>query len=155
MALLVGVGNPWRRDDGIGPAVAGRVAALGIPDLDVVVEAEPLALLEHLPRCDTVVVVDAGAPGPLPGRVSVLIVGGHRLTRLGPALDPHGLGVAEVVELARVLGPLPTRLVLVTVESGEVTHGTGLTAPLADHLDEAVAAVVSALPRDQGLSLPR
>jgi hydrogenase maturation protease len=146
MPLLVGVGNPWRRDDGVGPAVARRVASMGIPDVEVVVEAEPLSLLEHLRRPDTVVVVDAGAPGPRPGRVSVLRVG-HRE---GPAwqasaLDPHSLGVAEVVELARVLGPLPDRLVVVVVESGEVTVGVGLSTPVAERLDLAVAAVVDAL----------
>ena len=145
MSLLVGVGNPWRRDNGVGPVVAHRVASLGLSGVDVVVESEPLALLEHLPRRDTVVVVDAGAPGPRPGRVSVLSVAAEPLPRHRSAVSPHGLGVAEVVELARVLGPLPARLVLVTVESCEVTLGPGLSPPVADHLDDAVAAVVGLL----------
>jgi hydrogenase maturation protease len=145
MALVVGVGNPMRRDDGVGPAVARRVASLHIPGVHVEVGAEPLALLDHLPRRDTVVVVDAAAPGPRPGTVSVLTLGGRPLSRRVPALAPHGLGLAEVVELARALGPLPTCLVLVTVEAGDVTLGVGLTPAVADHLDDAVAAVLAAL----------
>ena len=36
MTLVIGVGNPDRGDDGVGPAVASRVAALGLPGVRVV-----------------------------------------------------------------------------------------------------------------------
>ena len=35
-ALVVGIGNPFRGDDGVGPLVASRVARLGLPGVQVV-----------------------------------------------------------------------------------------------------------------------
>ncbi len=51
-ALVVGIGNPSRGDDAVGPLVADRVARLGLPNVEVVVYDEPLALVEHLAAHD-------------------------------------------------------------------------------------------------------
>lgn len=142
MPLLLGVGNPWRGDDGIGPAVAGRVARLGIPELEVAVETEPLALLVHLEGQSTVVVVDATTPGPNPGRVRVWRIGSDRLVRRGQVIGSHGLGVGDAVELARSLGRLPPELTLVGVEARSSRLGDGLSGPVHERLDDAVQAVL-------------
>ena len=146
--LLIGVGNPMRGDDGIGPEVASRVAHLGVPGVEVVVEAEPLAILEHLrePAAQLgVVVVDATPPGGRPGRVLVHPVGEERLVGRDSPFGSHGLGVAHAVELARSLGLLPPRLTLVGVEAESARLGTGLSAAVLAGLDDAVRAVVEAL----------
>ena len=57
MTLVVGVGNPDRGDDGVGPVVAARVAALGLPGVRVV-------------RCRR---TDPAAR-PVGGRVDVVVV---------------------------------------------------------------------------------
>lgn len=143
MRLLLGVGNPARGDDGVGPEVAARVARLGLPGVVVATESEPLALLEHLrsPGVDEVVVVDATPPGPEPGRVRVLQVGDARLVRRGRPSGSHALGVADAVELARALDLLPPRLTLVGVEAGSAGVGAALSAPVLARLDDAVRTV--------------
>jgi hydrogenase maturation protease len=145
MPLLLGVGNRWRGDDGIGPAVAERVLRLGIPGLQVVVETEPLALLEHLEGQSTVVVVDATNPGPDPGRVRVWRLGPNRLARREQVVGSHGLGVADAVELARSLGLLPSALTVIGVEAQSSQMGAGLSRSVHARLEDAVAAVVSEL----------
>jgi hydrogenase maturation protease len=147
MRLLLGVGNPDRGDDGVGPEVAARVARLAVPGVEVATEAEPLALLEHLrrPGLDQVVVVDATVPGPEPGRVRVLPVGAARLVRrTGPA-GTHALGVADAVELARALDLLPARLALVGVEAGSSGVGEGLSGPVQARLGDVVRTVTELL----------
>jgi hydrogenase maturation protease len=140
--LLVGVGNPMRGDDGVGPAVAARVACLGLPNIEVVAESEPLDLVDLLrdrPGLAALVVVDATPPGAEPGRVRVLDVGTDRLT--GPARAPgssHGLGVAEALELARSLGVLPPKVTLVGVEAGSVGVGEELSAAVWQRVDDVV-----------------
>ena len=71
-AVVVGVGNPWRRDDGAGLAVArglrGRLPA-GI--LVVEQEGEPTALLEAWSGADEAIVIDAVDSGPSPARSTV------------------------------------------------------------------------------------
>lgn len=145
-SLVVGIGNASRGDDGIGPLVAERVAGLRLPDVDVVVHDEPLALLEHLAGHDDVVVVDAARSGGAdPGTVHVVRVGSAPLRSNGAALGSHGLGVVEAVELARALGRLPRRLTLVGVEAMDLDLGAALSPPVRGRLDDAVRAVVAAL----------
>ena len=146
-SLVVGIGNTSRGDDGIGPLVAERVAGLRLPDVDVVVHDEPLALLEHLAGHDDVVVVDAARSGggADPGTVHVVRVGSVPLRGNGAALGSHGLGVVEAVELARALGRLPRRLTLVGVEAMDLDLGAALSPPVRGRLDDAVRAVVAAL----------
>jgi len=144
-ALVVGIGNRLRGDDAVGPEVAARVAQLGLPDVDVVEQDEPLTLIDLMADHDVVVVVDATGPRGHPGSVQVCQVGSGRLRRDAPALGSHGLGVAETVELARALGRLPQRLTLVGLEARSFSPGASMSTPVRDRLDDAVRAVVDAL----------
>ncbi len=153
-ALVVGVGNRTRGDDAAGPEVAARVAALGLPGLEVVVHDEPLALVEHLAAHDHVVVVDATAPRRTPGAVRVVHVGPTPLRPGTPAVGSHGLGVAEAVELARALGRLPARLTVVGVEGRAFGAGTEMSAEVRDRLDDAVRAVLDDLRAPGGSTAP-
>ncbi len=149
-ALVVGIGNLSRGDDAVGPLVAGRVARLCLPDVEVVVHDEPLALVEHLSSHEDVVVVDAarGRRGHS-GRVHVVRVGSTPLRSGTPMLGSHGLGVVDAIELARALGRLPQRLTLVGVEAQVVDVGTPMAQQVHDCLDVAVRAVVNALGKDE------
>jgi hydrogenase maturation protease len=148
LAVVVGIGNPARGDDGVGPQVAARIAALDLPGVRVVVRGDPLGLLDELDG-DQVVVVDAVRGAGPPGAVQVRVVGRRGLPR--PSTGPpgtHGLGVAEVVELARALDRLPRRLVLVGVEAGSFAHDRPLTGVVRDGVERAVRAVLDCLDRD-------
>ena len=147
-ALVVGIGNPDRGDDAIGPMVAARVAHLCLPGVDVVAEGEPLALVGLLAGHEDVVVVDAARsrPGP-PGTVHVIRVGATPvLAGSAPVLGSHGLGVVAAIELARALGRLPPRLTLIGVEARVVDVGAPMSEEALGCLDDAVRAVVAALP---------
>jgi hydrogenase maturation protease len=65
--LLIGFGNPGRRDDGLGPALAEAVERLGIPH--VTVEADYQLSVEDAAQVaehDIVVFADADTAGPAP-----------------------------------------------------------------------------------------
>jgi hydrogenase maturation protease len=62
--LVIGYGNTLRGDDGIGPAVAGEVAALGLPGVRVlVVHQLTPELAADLAGVERAVFVDAAASG--------------------------------------------------------------------------------------------
>lgn len=143
--LVVGIGNRSRGDDGAGPEVAARVARLALPGVQVVVQDEPLALIEYFAMHDEVVVVDALKPAGDAGRVQVWLVGADPLPVQAHAIGSHGLGVAEAIELARALGRLPRQLTLVGVEAQTLREGAPLSAAVSDHLGDAVQAVADAL----------
>ncbi len=65
--LILGYGNPGRRDDGLGPACAAELEKLALPD--VTVDSDYQLSVEHadlLARHDVVVFVDAASDGPEP-----------------------------------------------------------------------------------------
>ncbi|MFD5449632.1 hydrogenase maturation protease [Streptomyces sp. NPDC003470] len=134
--VVIGVGNEFRRDDGVGWAVVDRLAEPGPggPPLTgvqlAVSDGDPARLLGLWQGATLGIVVDAAHAHPgCPGRV-------HRLevTRGMPAAtaaaSSHGMGLGEAVELARALERLPERLVVYAVEGEDVSVGRGLSAPV-------------------------
>jgi hydrogenase maturation protease len=142
MTLVVGIGNPGRGDDGAGPAVADRVAALALPGVRVIRVAEPARLLEDWQGEEDVVVVDAVRTSA--EAVTVFEVDGRSLPG-GGAVSSHGMGLAEVVELARALGRLPGRLRVIGVPGHRFGHGEPLSSRAAVAVGEAVRAVQAAV----------
>jgi len=69
--LVIGYGNPGRRDDGLGPALAERLQELRLPGVDVDADyqltvEDAAAAAEH----DVVVFADAAQAGPEPDRAA-------------------------------------------------------------------------------------
>jgi hydrogenase maturation protease len=150
-ALVVGLGSTDRGDDAVGPAVAGRVATLGLPQVEVLVHEDPTDLIELWAGRSMAVVVDALSSGAPAGTVSVLETGadGGRLPETAWAATgrggTHAFGLATAVELARALGRLPDRLAVIGVEASAFDVGAPLSPDVEAAIPEAVTAVVEAL----------
>ena len=146
-ALVIGLGNPTRGDDGLGPEVARRVAELASGSVDVVECADPASLMDVWAAADHVVVVDAMTSGRDPGAILVIDA-----IRDGLPIDcwsaggTHALGLSGVVDLARALDRLPKSLIVVGIEMDDaVTVGVGLTDQAAGGIDPAAEAVLRVL----------
>lgn len=145
--VVIGVGNPWRGDDGVGIAVVRAVAAaLGPGDGPVEVrelDGEPARLLEVWRDRPLAVVVDAVRTGAPPGTVLPAVPDVH-----GPAAGgSHALGLADALRLGGALGRLPDRLEVVGVEGARFDPGDelDLSAPVAAAVPEARDLVLAAL----------
>ena len=126
--LILGVGNPFRSDDGVGPFVAARLAAAGWPARAHA--GDGTGILDAMAEAGHLVLVDATRSGAAPGtRVSF---GGHDPL---PAdlfhYSTHRFGLAEAVETARALGMLPARLTVHGIEGAAFGPGARLSAPVA------------------------
>jgi len=139
--VVIGVGNPYRRDDGVGPAVADLLRGCGIEVAHSL--GETTELIELWQDRDLAILVDAIRAQPAhPGRVHHIVVPGPYPS----AASSHGLGLGEAIELARALDRLPGRLVLYAVEVADVGHGQGLSPPVAAasaRLADAIRAEVT------------
>ncbi|WP_416959506.1 hydrogenase maturation protease [Streptomyces sp. Agncl-13] len=152
---VIGVGNEFRRDDGVGWAVVERLrkrAEARPHPLDTVwatCDGDPGRLIALWESAALAVVVDAAHAHPgTPGRVHRLELDAQRLD--GPrTTSSHGLGLGEAVELARVLELLPGRLVVYAVEGADGSFGTGLSPAVAAAVDPLVTAVEDELTRYQ------
>lgn len=144
-ALVVGVGNPDRGDDGVGAAVVEELRRRSLAGADVVVAASPTRLLDAWEGYQRVVVVDAVRTGRAAGSVTVEHVRDGALPVRSGAAGTHGFGVAEAIELARALDRLPPAMVLVAVEADGFAPGAALSPPVASAVAAAADAVAGAL----------
>ncbi|KUN24836.1 peptidase M52 [Streptomyces antibioticus] len=146
---VIGVGNEFRRDDGVGWAVLARLRERPLPSEAhlATCDGDPGRLIGLWEGARLAVVVDAAHAHPgTPGRVHRLELDAGLLDR-PPTTSSHGLGLGEAVELARVLGLLPEHLVVYAVEGADSTLGTGLSPAVADAVDPLVEAVEGEIAR--------
>lgn len=126
--LVIGVGNPDRRDDGAGPALARLLSLTPNRRFDVTTcSGEATALIRLFTGRDHVEIVDACVSGATPGAVMRFDMSKAPVPAHFKAVSSHGFGVAEAVELARVLGQLPAIVILHAIEAADIGMGQGLT----------------------------
>lgn len=144
--LVVGIGNPDRGDDGIGPLVVRRLAGRVSKDVSIMERpGDALALIDDWSGHDTVILVDAAAPASTPGRI-------HRIDLLEEELpvdvslsSTHAFGVADAVRLARALGLLPRQLIVYAIEGASFDHGAPISREVAAAFDDVVTRVAEEL----------
>ena len=142
-AVVIGVGNEFRRDDGAGPAVVARLRGQ-LPDniCLLVSDGEPTRLIEAWAGAPVAVIVDAvrGEPA-VPGRLHRLVL--HQAdAAVAPQASSHGLGLDDAIRLAHALDRMPGMLILHAVEAADLSQGTGLTPAVAATIDTLAAAVL-------------
>jgi hydrogenase maturation protease len=145
-AVVIGVGNEFRHDDGAGPAVIARLRDLAPPGVRLVVtDGEPARLVEAWTGAALAVVVDAvRAEPPHPGRIHRFVLDQPRAgARRGAS--SHGLGLDDAVALATALDRMPGRLVVHAIEAADLTQGPGLSPPVAAAVDAVARAVLGDL----------
>ena len=139
MILVIGVGNSFRRDDGLGPAVSQAIRSLSWPGVTAVeASGEGAELINLWQKAQAVFIVDAVATDDSPGTI-------YRFDALNQPIpsqffnySTHAFSVAEAIELARVLDQLPPYLVVYGVVGYDFTAGLGLTTAVSARVDEIV-----------------
>ena len=145
-AVVIGVGNCYRRDDGIGPAAAAEIERQHLPGVRVVIsDGDPAGLLEAWAGLDLAIVVDAVRCVPAtPGRMHRWRAG---QVERGWTASSHGLGIPDALDLGRALDRYPRRVVLFAVEAADLRPGPGLSRAVATSLPDVVAAIATELRR--------
>jgi hydrogenase maturation protease len=142
-AVVIAVGNEFRRDDGVGPAVLAELEKRELPDGVTLArsDGEPTQLFDAWAGLPLAVVVDAVLCEPsTPGKI-------HRTTLDGSlqasAHSTHGLGIPEAVKLAEVLDRAPQQLIVYAVEARDFDFGRGLSDEVARAVPQVVDAVLA------------
>ena len=133
--LVLCVGNDLRGDDGIGCEIARRLASVEDPGRDVrLAEDDALSLMDAWEGYERVLIVDALQPNGSPGRVLTLDPTEGPLNAIMNDVTSHGLGLGHSLELARSLGRLPRRCLVVGMEGVRFTIGEGLSPEVANRI---------------------
>lgn len=153
--LVLGLGNPFRRDDGLGPAAVKRLREhLGDrPDVELVEGGlSPFeALLGR--GGGKLVVIDAARGGGEPG--TIYRAGRSGLEPSGAALSTHGLGLAEALCQLELVGDRWEDVVVFGVEPADTGWGEGLTARVEEALEDVLELVEAELVGPTGEVRPR
>ena len=138
--LVLGLGNVLQGDDGVGVHIvrwlAGQAPMTGVKVLDG--GTIGASLLVELEGVEALLVVDAVESGQEAGQVTVFQ--GAEMDRLlarPRAGSVHEAGLAELLDMARLLGCLPARRALLGIQPRTITWGHTLSPPVARSLPEA------------------
>ena len=150
-ALVAGIGNVFLADDGFGVELANRLLQAelpaGVDAADFGIRGMDLAYALG-DGYDAAIFLDAVPRGEAPGTLYVIE---PQLDDDVIGLDTHGMDPVKVLSLARELGTVPERVLVVGCEpqlrmSGEEEDmHVGLSEPVRAAVDEAVTLVQSLL----------
>jgi hydrogenase maturation protease len=156
-SVVIGVGNAFRRDDGVGEAVVCRLEAAGRFSgraRAVALDGEPARLVDAWDGAALAVIIDAvvddAGAEPAPGTVRRTDVTPRDARAFAdalvgpPTLSGHAAGVAEALALGACLDRLPRQLVIYTVVGADFGHGPGLS-PAVEAAVDPLAGTIGAL----------
>src|SRR5262249_20160842 len=115
MMIVIGVGNDFRGDDAAGLIAARRLRERGL--LVQEHQGDMAGVIERWKGADRLILIDAVAPGRMPGAI-------YRLDASAAPLDcelfntsTHVFSLAGAVELSRALGTLPPHVLVFGIEA--------------------------------------
>ncbi len=141
---ILGGGNTLCTDDGLGPAAVDRLsrdflAPEGVAILDG--GTLGLSLLHIIEDSDQVIIVDAIRMDSAPGTL-VSLEGDDVLPAVRLRLSVHQVGVADLLDAARLRGRLPNRLILLGIVPESIELGVDLSPCVSSAMPSLVDAIV-------------
>ncbi len=143
---VVGLGNAWATDDGVGPAVIQALQSKIMPvqhqfSMFILPYAGP-ELFDYMQGCELLVLIDAVYSGQKPGTIHCdrwqpNLLAGRGIERV----SMHGLGLGDMLALAQVLQQLPPCVVLWGVEAASTRPGPELSPVVAQAVPVVAAKI--------------
>jgi len=148
--LVLGLGNPLRGDDGVGPAVIEWLRQRGLPPGVVAVDGGTpgLDLVLMLEGRRRAIIVDTAAMGRVAGEWARFALDAAQLRRNRSVLSLHGAGVADALELSAALGQLPEEVVVFGVQPAHLDWSPGLSVAAQAAVPEVGRAVLREIAND-------
>ena len=129
--VIIGVGNIFRCDDGVGIHVVRRVRDTLGPEGESIglfeCDGDPSVLLESWHGAGLAVVVDASEPSGKPGRIHWTHSTEGLLKEAHLRTSSHTLGIVDALGLATAIGITPREIQIVAVEGREFGFGEQMT----------------------------
>ena len=96
-------------------------------------------------EAEAAILIDAAISGAAPGTIRRLDALAQPLPREIFGVSTHGFGLAEAIELARVLKRLPAYCVIYAIEARDFETGAPLSPEVAGAVDVTVARIFDEL----------
>lgn len=145
--LLIGYGNEFRQDDGVGLFIIRELKARHLPWVTLQeYQGEGFALLDLWDGYKSVILFDAVSSGAQPGTI-------HRIEPFKEPLpkylycSTHAFSLAEVIGLACSLHQLPEQLEIYGIEGKSFSQGQTISGEVRKAAGDVIEEVVKRLDR--------
>lgn len=141
--LILGVGNPLRQDDGVGPEVIKQLSKVN-PRIDADIldgGTDGLGLIEVLGQYEKVVIIDAVEMKKKPGTVELFKPRQIKFAPARDSLSSHGFGLAEILSLLTTL-EIDTDISIIGVQPKCIGFGEELSHEVASMLEQIKGIVM-------------
>lgn len=139
--VVIALGSEGRGDDGVGLWVAQQLTGK-MDDCRIISgQDDCMGILNAWEGAAFSVVVDAANSETVPGTIHRLELDARPLPRELARCSSHGTGLAEAIELARILGRLPERLVIYAIEAQSFKPGDEMTPVVQQAARELVSRI--------------
>ncbi len=141
--IVIGVGNDYRHDDGVGPLIARKLEGKKLPKTLIKVHSgEGISLMESWEGAQTVILLDAVKSGEQPGKIYRFNSHFDSIPTGFFNCSTHDFGVREAVELARAFDRLPPGLIIYGIEGKSFEEGVGLSSEVKKVINDVVTRVM-------------
>jgi hydrogenase maturation protease len=140
--LVIGIGNEYRSDDGVGLVVARGLREKSLPGMLIIESSgDGAALMEAWKAAPSVILIDAAASGKAAGTIHHFDAVTQPMPTGFSFHSTHAFGVAEAIGLAQALQQLPSRLMVYAIEGKNFTAGVSLSPRVAKAVQKVIAQI--------------
>ncbi len=148
--LIICLGNPLMRDEGIGIRLVSELMAhlTDNPDVEVMdLGTGGLSVIHAIAGREKIIFVDCAIMGQTPGLIHRFTPGQVRSKKVRMRYSLHEGDLLNTLELSRRLDQCPDDIVIFGIEPKEIAHGEGLTSELENNIQQYVRAIMKELDR--------
>lgn len=145
---VIGIGNLYAGDDGVGILAARRLKAHQLEGVDIIEGGIiGLNLLNVLDGVEFAILIDAVQSGQKSGTIHRLEIPPdlgkvRQLMWNSRAASTHDLGLGEALALGAELKVLPEKLIVYGIEWGQIPQGMSVTAPVSEALGIVIGRIL-------------
>ena len=138
MKGIIGVGNPFKGDDGIGVELVKEIENRGVPSgvKTFEVGSSTFDILHIMKDLDEVIIIDAVRFGADPAEHRFFTV--QDVESLGDSETAHGTDILEILNLSENLGERPEKVLVMGIQPKETELSEEFSQPIKERLPELV-----------------
>ena len=143
--LIICLGNPLMRDEGIGILLVSELSShlAANPDVEVLdLGTGGLSVIHAITGREKIIFIDCAVMGQAPGTMLRFTPEQVHSTKVRMRYSLHEGDLLNTLELSRNLGECPDDIVIFGIEPKEIAQGEGLTSELQNNIQQYIQTIL-------------
>jgi len=141
---ILGLGNILLKDEGVGVRVVWELEKKNLPGNIELVDAgtSGLDILSFIENVDKLIIIDAVKTAKTPGTLYRLDFKSLSELSHSQKLSLHQLGILETLQIAKKIGKLPEKIIIIGIEPKEIDWGLELSPEIEKKIPDLIDLVL-------------